>query len=146
MYADFWSASVCIFLWGLNVFLILFTGISNVKSRESLVMSSSDLSEPDPFGAAPFNLGGKYIFSWFDYSVQLYPSYLCVYKIFSKAMQSIVLIMRFTWLISWWLTEPLGRHSNYYVNSHSVIHTVTKTVCVCVCKITWTNIPDILHK
>lgn len=38
-------------------------GISNVKSRESLVMSSSDLSEPDPFGAAPFNLSGNYVIS-----------------------------------------------------------------------------------
>lgn len=35
------------------------SSISNVKSRESLVMSSSDLSEPDPFGAAPFNLSGS---------------------------------------------------------------------------------------
>ncbi|CAL1287270.1 unnamed protein product [Larinioides sclopetarius] len=34
------------------------SSISNVKSRESLVMSASDLTEPDPFGAAPFNLSG----------------------------------------------------------------------------------------
>ncbi|GFT97318.1 AP2-associated protein kinase 1 [Nephila pilipes] len=34
------------------------SSISNVKSRESLVMSTSDLTEPDPFGAAPFNLSG----------------------------------------------------------------------------------------
>ncbi|XP_054711849.1 AP2-associated protein kinase 1-like isoform X2 [Uloborus diversus] len=33
------------------------SSISNVKSRESLVMSTSDLSESDPFGAAPFSLG-----------------------------------------------------------------------------------------
>jgi len=39
----------------LNEFLILFSkGISNVKSREDLVMSSST-PEADPFGAAPFD-------------------------------------------------------------------------------------------
>lgn len=32
-------------------------GISNVKSRESLVMSTED----DPFGAAPFNAPGESI-------------------------------------------------------------------------------------
>ena len=32
-----------------------FLGISNVKSREDLVMSTSDLSS-DPFGAAPFSV------------------------------------------------------------------------------------------
>lgn len=31
-------------------------GIVNVKSRESLVMSSSDANVEDPFGAAPFHL------------------------------------------------------------------------------------------
>lgn len=34
------------------------SSISNVKSRESLVMSASDLIDSDPFGAAPFNLAG----------------------------------------------------------------------------------------
>jgi len=29
-------------------------GISGVKSREDLVMSNTDLSAADPFGAAPF--------------------------------------------------------------------------------------------
>ncbi len=36
---------------------LLFVGISNVKSREDLVMSNTDLSEDpveDPFKAAPF--------------------------------------------------------------------------------------------
>jgi len=32
------------------------TGISGVKSREDLVMSNTDLSTVDPFGAAPFKL------------------------------------------------------------------------------------------
>ena len=36
--------------------LINFTGISGVKSREDLVMSNTDLSTVDPFGAAPFKL------------------------------------------------------------------------------------------
>ena len=39
----------------LNVFDRIFSGISNVKSRESLVMSTED----DPFGAAPFSLAGE---------------------------------------------------------------------------------------
>ncbi|XP_015920664.1 BMP-2-inducible protein kinase isoform X2 [Parasteatoda tepidariorum] len=34
------------------------SSISNVKSRESLVMSATDLTDSDPFGAAPFNLSG----------------------------------------------------------------------------------------
>ncbi|XP_076315749.1 uncharacterized protein LOC143228366 [Tachypleus tridentatus] len=35
------------------------SSISNVKSRESLVMSATELSQPDPFGAAPFSLSGS---------------------------------------------------------------------------------------
>ena len=39
----------------------LFTGIVNVKSREDLVMSNTDLSTDvnDPFGAAPFPKGSN---------------------------------------------------------------------------------------
>ncbi|XP_013776975.1 uncharacterized protein LOC106461676 [Limulus polyphemus] len=33
--------------------------ISNVKSRESLVMSASDINQPDPFGAVPFRMSGS---------------------------------------------------------------------------------------
>jgi len=34
--------------------LVKTAGISGVKSREDLVMSNTDLSATDPFGAAPF--------------------------------------------------------------------------------------------
>ena len=38
-----------------TVCFMIFAGISNVKSREDLVMSNTDLSTiADPFGAAPF--------------------------------------------------------------------------------------------
>ncbi|XP_013779396.1 AP2-associated protein kinase 1-like [Limulus polyphemus] len=36
------------------------SSISNVKSRESLVMSATELTQPDPFGAAPFSLSGSH--------------------------------------------------------------------------------------
>ncbi|XP_076365582.1 uncharacterized protein LOC143254379 isoform X2 [Tachypleus tridentatus] len=35
------------------------SSISNVKSRESLVMSASDINQPDPFGAVPFKMPGS---------------------------------------------------------------------------------------
>jgi len=38
------------------IYTITAAGIVNVKSRESLVMSSSDANAEDPFGAAPFHL------------------------------------------------------------------------------------------
>ena len=38
------------------MYIVTATGIVNVKSRESLVMSSSDANAEDPFGAAPFHL------------------------------------------------------------------------------------------
>ena len=37
----------------------LTTGISGVKSREDLVMSNTDLTSTDPFGAAPFSVPGQ---------------------------------------------------------------------------------------
>ena len=43
------------------VYSIIITGISNVKSREDLVMSGSDSS--DPFQNAPFKKQGKFCFS-----------------------------------------------------------------------------------
>lgn len=36
--------------------LLCLKGIVNVKSRESLIMSTGDGSAEDPFGAAPFHL------------------------------------------------------------------------------------------
>jgi hypothetical protein len=38
--------------------IINIVGISNVKSRESLVMTYTDMAE-DPFSSAPFSLPGK---------------------------------------------------------------------------------------
>lgn len=39
--------------------IINIVGISNVKSRESLVMTYTDMAE-DPFSSAPFSLPGKW--------------------------------------------------------------------------------------
>lgn len=51
----FYFKNVIIILYALNI-IIASAGIVNVKSRESLVMSSSDANAEDPFGAAPFHL------------------------------------------------------------------------------------------
>jgi len=42
---------------------VLCAGISGVKSREDLVMSTSDLSANDPFSAAPFKPPAGNIFT-----------------------------------------------------------------------------------